>query len=590
MVDLRSEIIHNRESFFSWLEVWLEEQSQFEWHEEFASLASRLVLRVLPLVLRSKLLNSNEYSELLKFSFLLSLVVRCTRSDFDPTLARAVESANIFLNARFAYYDDDHAVQTAVIAAEGSKSGFSASVIKDLFDSVLAHAEAALNQFGLEAHELWRSVRRDVDLIENGQSRLALQEEPLWQNYPIWWFEALRIFQDGLLGQRYSHDSWSIWLDWYIPIVGGKPAFNLANRIRAEELERAIALGNKASHGSATEFYVDFWVREPAEINRDIAEWVAEARAAEVVGDVVAVPAEPDFPAQSLDATMFGLNAAGRIERIAIPPEQQLFITPLQQRQYKTLRSDAEGLLGRGQILGKLGSEISDLIKVLPDDMTHAAVFDVWRAINRLRRTLNAHVRVVDIDEPHEAKLELSIAEELGFLLDTANNFAFDDPGLRRRDEQSIPPQDKQSIAGEWALGDVIAKAALKEPEIFTPAALEVVKAEERNAETAGEDAHGQQAIDQTNKTRRNVIAALLSVLKGESGFAWKEMRSGVYKKAGELGAIAVATDVLGWTTIYPAIWNFVVRHSSNLSAYVKTVYNNPTLTAYIEYISKAAG
>ncbi len=434
-------------------------------------------------------------------------------------------------------------------------------------------------------HQAWHQTRLDVEQFQKLDGWERIRELPLWDNFPSWWEKELRKFYELILKLPMLEQDFGIWPVWYDTIVAGQPAFQLKNQATANALERAIALGGKDG-----KFHKEFWDREPGEINREIAEWLAEARAAEVVGDVVAVPAELDFPAQSLDATMFALNAAGRIERIAIPPEQQLFITPLQQRQYKTLRSDAEGLLGRGQILGKLGSEISDLLEMLPADMTHAAVFDVWRAINRLRRTLNAHVRVVDIDEPHEAKLELSIAEELGFLLDTANNFAFDDPGLRRRDEQSIPPQDKQSIAEEWALGDVIAKAALNEPEIFTPAALEVVKAEERNAETAGEDAHGQQAIDQTNKTRRNVIAALLSVLKGESGFAWKEMRSGVYKKAGELGAIAVATDVLGWTTIYPAIWNFVVRHSSNLSAYVKTVYNNPTLTAYIEYISQAAG
>lgn len=175
-------------------------------------------------------------------------------------------------------------------------------------------------------------------------------------------------------------------------------------------------------------------------------------------------------------------------------------------------------------------------------------------------------------------------------MLDTANNFAFDDPRIRERDENSVPPQDKQSIADEKKLGDALAKGALEEPEIFTPDAFDSVNAEEQNAKDAGEDPHGQQAKEQTNKTRRNWIAAMLSVFKGESGFAWKEIRGGAYKAIGASSVGVLFTEVTGVTTFHARTLKFLGEQGSYLLNYVKVIYHNPSLTAYIQKVIEFLG
>ena len=416
-----------------------------------------------------------------------------------------------------------------------------------------------------------------------------LYAKPLWQGAPPWRRDEWQAFKTTLTAPDMANGEWGVWIEWYESITQGHPAFNLKNRQTADVLERRIALGDRANNGK---FNKEFWNREPGEINREIAEWVAEARAAEVAEAGIAPMAMGDIelPQQTLDATMFGLDAAGRISRIAVPPEQRLLITQQQQAEYEALRGDAADFAAKGQILGKLGAEVAALFAALPEDMTHARVFDIWRAINRLRRSKNAHVSVAAFPEPHEAKLEPAMAAELEHLLNVANIFAFGDPGLRRRDELSIPPQDKQSLAVEKALGDGLADAALQTPELFTEDALQSVAAEESNAFGAGNDPHGQQAIDQTNKTRRNWLAAMLAGLKTERGFAWKEMRGGAYKKTGEAAIVALGvavSDAAGITAVYPAIWRFASANAASFLTYVKTVFQNPTLTAYVEWALK---
>ena len=341
-------------------------------------------------------------------------------------------------------------------------------------------------------------------------------------------------------------------------------------------MERAIALGGKDG-----KFHEEFWYREPDEINREIAEWVEEARALD------AAQLDADLPTQTIDAMLFGLTPDGCVDRLAVPPEQQLLITAQQQKEYNVLRSDAGSLSGQGQVLGKLAPEVTDLLTAMPADMSHATVYDLWRAINRLRRSMNAHVAVAASAEPHFARLDAAIAEDLGALLDIANNFAFGDPGIRSRDERRVAPQDKPALDEEKTLGDSLANAALNTPGLLTDEAKSAVQSSEQNASGAGADAHGLQAIEQTNKDRRNLVATILSVLKREAAYLWKEYRGGAYKAAGAASAGAVVTDIAGKTTIYPTIVNFIVTHLVELLKYAETVFQNPTVAKLLGQIIK---
>jgi hypothetical protein len=129
-----------------------------------------------------------------------------------------------------------------------------------------------------EAARFWTEIQKDALQIDQGLSALELSRFRLWDEVPNW-FERER----DKVGELYNHfrleeDGFAVWFEWYDAVASGRPAFGLKSRSAAELLERKIALG-----GGGSTFHPEFWHREPGEINREIAEWVAEARAAERV-------------------------------------------------------------------------------------------------------------------------------------------------------------------------------------------------------------------------------------------------------------------------------------------------------------------
>lgn len=428
----------------------------------------------------------------------------------------------------------------------------------------------------------WEQMSDDISKLENGLSATDLILSPLWGSVHPLWNKEYSQFLDHLTSPAMSGFGFDIWSEWYRATCAGEPVFGIEDFALAERLEYNIALG-----GRDGTFHPEFWQRNPTAINANIKRWVEKARAAEALREI---DVEVELPAQTLAATLFGLSIDGRVERIAVPPEQQLLITAQQQNEYDSLRKEAGNLSGQGQVLGKLAPELTDLANALPADMSHANVYDLWRAINRLRRTMNAHQAVFKESEPHFAKLDKAIAEDLGALLDIANNFAFGDPGIRSRDENSIPPQDKPALDKERKLGDSLAKAALNTSGLLTDAAETAVQSSEKNAMGAGEDAHGLQAVQQTNKDRKNLFAAILSAFKGEVAFSWKEFRGGAYKAGGAASAAAIVTDIAGTTAFYPTIGKFIVAHAVEFLRYAETVFQNPTVTKLLELIVKGLG
>jgi hypothetical protein len=465
-------------------------------------------------------------------------------------------------------------IQVAGLAADGAAA---AATDSNLAASISYASEVVRKAVGLSR------VAKDAEAIERGVKPDELKMLSLKVNS----FDKLNShfarLEGALRKKELAAQGWPIWLDWYKPLLEGRPAFDLRDQKTAEALERSIAFGSRAE-----EFNRDFWEREPREFNADIAKWVAEARAEESgIGSASGLvpPTDVDFPSQDIEAITFGLIDEGQIDRLPVSPGQQLLTTSSQKNEYSALRKDAEKLAGFGQMLGKLRNEVSDLLVAAPADMDAASVFDLWRAINRLRRTHNAHLAVCNQFEPHEAKLDLAVGEELGMLIDTANNFAFGDPGLRKRDENRIAPQDRLAVEEERALAAPLVQIIVNAKGLLTENAAEVVAAEERSAVSAGSDAHGLQAQDQTNKTDRNLIAALLSALKGELHYSWKELRGGAYKAIGAAGATVVATETVGITSYHSAIWNFIHQHAAQLITYVQKAFANPTVEKILQSI-----
>jgi hypothetical protein len=87
-------------------------------------------------------------------------------------------------------------------------------------------------------------------------------------------------------------------------------------------------------------------------------------------------------------------------------------------------------------------------------------------------------------------------------------------------------------------------------------------------------------------KTAGNFIAEILRVAyrkviaagNAETGFAWKELRAGIYRAAGPTG--------LGAAYFYrEEIITFVVDNASNLKVFVQQAFHNPDLLRIIELI-----
>ncbi len=617
--------IVDRASLMRWLEA-LPQNGQL-WVSE--AIASRSALRVVPLIARVKGISVDHLSGVLKDCFRENIFARCPRKQMFASIGGYVaagdDQGNVpsigYVVVEAARAASSHSISGCVFATE-----FASNAVYSALDSSFTDKT--------KAADIWAEVRKDAAFVESGGTDLELHSRPIWVTEPFWWKQELQSLEGLLKTQRlFDEEGWDIWLDWYRSVARGFPAFNLKSPEKAEDLERKIAIlnvkaleGKIATSGSnpvrsidrikkQAQQNLDLWDREPAAINADIKAWVDEARTVEreddrvpqaVVDDLAVLSTESesedatftavplnDFPEQSLDAPIFGLTEAGQVDRLPVPPEQRLLITAVTLQEYGALREDAAKLSGLGQILGKLGPELDKLLAAMPEDMTHAEVFSVWRAINRLRRTMNAHTAVASDPDPHEAKLERSIAEELGLLLDSANNFAFADPGLRKRDENVVPPQDRPSVEDEKRLGDALIQIVINTPDLLTPQARDVIKAEEDNAENAGKDAHGFQAVDQANKTRRNVFAEVLSSLRkaarSELVFAWKEVRGGAYKATGAAAITFGATDYLGTTAVYHKIWTVIFENLSPFLNYAAKVYQNPAVTKLLEDIAKLA-
>jgi hypothetical protein len=443
----------------------------------------------------------------------------------------------------------------------------------DAYESVVA-ATACVDEF--DSVEYYKAITADVLHLEHEESLIDILNSPLWpQGEPEFWKEADRDFQSMLATFQAGKGHWHIWAEWYHSVVQGQSAFNLPEQI-AKELEIRVALGDGRK---------DFWNRAPELINAEISRWLSEAREqAELLPSTMHIN-------QNTLATTFGTNARGQIDRLPIPPEQRLLDTPEQRRAYIDIRNDCISILSQGpNQLGACEVQFKTLREVMPEDFSQAAVYDLWRAVNRLRRTLNAHKSVASNIEPHPAKLEPTIAVELGGFLGEVNNFAFADPKIRERDINAIAPQDRVKLDVERALGDQLAKNALAYEGLTTPPAHHSLKDEEENAAGAHDDAHGVQAIEQSNIVRRNfngaAIMGTIAALKSESGFAFREFRGGAYKQAG--GAAMIAAGALA-STNYPAVMQFVMGNIGALIDYA-TIYNNPGVVDFLNWVKAQIG
>ncbi len=544
------------------------------------------------------------------------------------------------------------AADAARAAARAADAAIWREIRRDALFLTNRAAQASEDGRGESSVRSSNATVEDAEAGDAGAAAIAreLAATPLWTDRsPGWALEHRAKLGNALGGET---GPWRHWLAWYDARLKGRPQ-GLHPRLTgkaAHEFDLRVATQEN-----------EWWDRGHEAVNADIVKWIEETKPpvaiAEFIRSFLREHHGSAFSAREIQVTLknasytdigesldlllrrmvqkdeiaqvgYGLyatsesvaailsrnaepleqdhaasamatNAEGRVDLLPAALQDRLLDTPDQRADYDDVRKDALDLRARGQnTLGALYPQIEELLRAMPADFAAALVRPIWRTGNRLRRTYQAHQGVASFDEPHQDKLDPGVAEALGGLLDTFNNFAFSDPKIRARDERRVPPQERATLEEEKAIADPLVAKALEDDSLATDAARNEVLAEDRNAQAAPEIEHGAQARDQAARQRRNFFAAMISgafalakrfanASGAESKFAWKEIRATAYKRFADAGIILAGTEVVGVTAYHVKVLEFIAQNWQALKQYAIVAYQNPNVVAIIEWIAK---
>jgi hypothetical protein len=141
-----------------------------------------------------------------------------------------------------------------------------------------------------------------------------------------------------------------------------------------------------------------------------------------------------------------------------------------------------------------------------------------------------------------------------------APDYRFRTPISERGEPRRSRERRQKQVVGAAA---PLVKALLDSEIVATPTAIETVTEQAETAKTAPAGIDGDQAIYLSRKTTGNFVSELLrSVIRGESAFAWKEYRAGIYRAGGTFTAGGIGyASYNNW----PAVVSFVARNADAL-------------------------
>lgn len=383
------------------------------------------------------------------------------------------------------------------------------------------------------------------------------------------------MWRDGISSLLKNWPDFGVWSDWFDRRMSGqRAAFNISGDDFHNE-DRTILL----RLADATD--ENFWGKGAHHVNTTLQRWIDEARAR------AAAEAEASLPEQEDGATAYGLNDAGRVDRLPASDQQHLRDAPDQRRNYADIREAAQELAEEGQRLGaRLHRALDRFLASLPAAFEQAEAYPVWRDGNALRRIHRAHRLVADSREPDDARLDPMVGEALGGLIDLYNLFAFGDDGLRTLDERTVAAQERARADVERAAARPLVEAALRAPDVATARALDDLKAETEAETLPPGDPYADQAADQASRVRRNWFAALLSGGKralDELKKSGKSAREGFDREVGK----SAFTDIFGGTNIYGPVVQFIRENAQVLKHYAEIAYSNSGVAKLIDSILK---
>ncbi len=305
-------------------------------------------------------------------------------------------------------------------------------------------------------------------------------------------------------------------------------------------------------------------------------------------------PSADFIPPQERTATQFGVDSLGRIDIIQVPPDAD----ELQQFHYNEMRHKARELIGLGQMLGDMSSPVTRFLEALPEQMAAASVDRIWSRGNTLRRRHDAHVATPEsLSEPHPARLDNLVAENLGDLIDSFNVFVSGDARARELDSIRRGPQDREAVRKIVDLAGPVAWAVGESTAIATAAAQETLTEQVAAASNAPADVNGDQAMELARKTTGNFVSELLrgayaqiaklkARTKGPVEIARKGVIEGFYREGGKAAfdGLAVSTG-----PVRSELSKFIIGNAEALKDFAVAQFHNDKMVALIDWIVQLA-
>lgn len=548
------------------LEAWLRDKPP-EWAQV---IAVRAALRALPVGLEGAQ-RLPDVPDDFTCAIFRATFIAWTACNFPArNLRTSAVGAKTAAKAAAAWADDNDAIFVAFSACSAEYAAEAVYAINS--DAPIAAENAAYPNY----HELFRkAVELDCQWLEKHLVKEMAAQIMSWQS--LWLDEApsswLKLWRKAKAHLLTTNSTFKVWTDWFDRRAEGKrTAFNIS-----KNNERGLNRTILARLADASD--EDFWGKGAHHVNTTLQGWIDEARAR--------AAAESPLPEQEDGATAYGLNDAGRVDRLPASDQQHLRDAPDQRRNYADIRDAAQELAEEGQRLGaRLRRALDRFLASVPEAFEQAEAYPVWRDGNALRRIHRAHRLVADSREPDDARLDPMVGEMLGGLIDLYNLFAFGDDGLRTLDERRVAAQERARADVERAAAKPLVEAALRAPDMATPRALDDLKAEAEAETLPPGDPYADQAADQASRVRRNWFAALLSGGKralNELKKSGKSVREGFDREVGK----SAFTDAFGGTNIYGPVVQFIRENAQALKHYAEIAYNNSGVAKLIDSILK---